>query len=170
MDRERVSPVASRRRRTVQHFARTHAIGQVVPGKVTKLVPWCLSGVCRDGIEGLGPHLRAGRAPRELPEQVVTGSDIFVKVIDIDPERRRISPSPKQANRTAPVRVEFDPTLPAWAVSMTSRATTSVLEGFPITNMWSRGVREAAGDLGEAVRRRPRLLGGALRSRRLPDR
>src|SRR3712207_9270113 len=37
----------------------------------------------------------------ELPEQVVqVGTEIFVKVIDIDLERRRISLSLKQANET----------------------------------------------------------------------
>ena len=82
-----------------QHFARTHAIGQVVPGKVTKLVPFGAFVRVDDGIEGLVHISELAERHVELPEQVVTvGNEIFVKVIDIDLERRRISLSLKQAN------------------------------------------------------------------------
>ena len=64
MDRERVSlSLKATQEDPWQHFARTHAIGQVVPGKVTKLVPFGAFVRVDDGIEGL-VHLRAGRAPR----------------------------------------------------------------------------------------------------------
>ncbi|MEP6981509.1 MAG: S1 RNA-binding domain-containing protein, partial [Nakamurella sp.] len=62
-----------------------------------------------DGIEGL-VHISelAGRHV-EIPEQVVTvDEEIFVRVIDIDLERRRISLSLKQANEGITPETEFD--------------------------------------------------------------
>src|SRR5450755_4273483 len=85
-----------------QAFARTHAIGQVVPGKVTKLVPFGAFVRVEEGIEGLVHISELAERHVEIPEQVVqVGDEIFVKVIDIDLERRRISLSLKQANESA---------------------------------------------------------------------
>ena len=82
-----------------RQFARTHAIGQIVPGKVTKLVPFGAFVRVDDGIEGLVHISELAERHVEIPEQVVqVGSDVMVKVIDIDLERRRISLSLKQAN------------------------------------------------------------------------
>ena len=54
MDRERVSlSLKATQEDPWRHFARTHAIGQVVPGKVTKLVPFGAFVRVYDGIEGL---------------------------------------------------------------------------------------------------------------------
>ena len=110
MDRERVSlSLKATQEDPWRHFARTHAIGQVVPGKVTKLVPFGAFVRVYDGIEGL-VHISelAGRHV-EIPEQVVTVDDeIFVRVIDIDLERRRISLSLKQANEGITTETEFD--------------------------------------------------------------
>jgi small subunit ribosomal protein S1 len=77
----------------------------------------------------------------ELPEQVVTvGNEIFVKVIDIDLERRRISLSLKQANdESAPVS-EFDPTLYGMAAEYDEQGNYKYPEGFdPETNEWLEG-------------------------------
>ncbi len=110
MDRERVSlSLKATQEDPWRHFARTHAIGQVVPGKVTKLVPFGAFVRVYDGIEGL-VHISelAGRHV-EIPEQVVTvDEEIFVRVIDIDLERRRISLSLKQANEGITPETEFD--------------------------------------------------------------
>ena len=110
MDRERVSlSLKATQEDPWRHFARTHAIGQVGPGKVTKLVPFGAFVRVYDGIEGL-VHISelAGRHV-EVPEQVVTVDDeIFVRVIDIDLERRRISLSLKQANEGITAETEFD--------------------------------------------------------------
>ena len=79
-------------------------MGQVVPGEVTKLVPFGAFVRVSDGIEGL-VHISelAGRHV-EIPEQVVqVGDSTFVKVIDIDLERRRISLSLRQANEDVDV-------------------------------------------------------------------
>ncbi len=67
MDRERVSlSLKATQEDPWQHFARTHQIGQIVPGKVTKLVPFVVRPR-RGGHRGSGAHLRAGRAPRGDP-------------------------------------------------------------------------------------------------------
>ena len=82
-----------------QHFARTHQLGQVVPGEVTKLVPFGAFIRVAEGIEGLVHISELASRHVEIPEQVVqVGDSTFVKVTDIDLERRRISLSIRQAN------------------------------------------------------------------------
>jgi len=100
MDRERVSlSLKATQEDPWQQFARTHAIGQVVPGRVTKLVPFGAFVRVDEGIEGLVHISELAERHVEIPEQVVqVGDEIFVKVIDIDLDRRRISLSLKQAN------------------------------------------------------------------------
>jgi small subunit ribosomal protein S1 len=140
MDRERVSlSLKATQEDPWQHFARTHAIGQVVPGKVTKLVPFGAFVRVEDGIEGLVHISELAERHVELPEQVVTvGSDIFVKVIDIDLERRRISLSLKQANDA--VTAEFDPTLYGMAAEYDEAGNYKYPEGFdPESNEWLEG-------------------------------
>ena len=142
MERERVSlSLKATQEDPWQHFARTHAIGQVVPGKVTKLVPFGAFVRVDDGIEGLVHISELAERHVELPEQVVqVGDDIFVKVIDIDLERRRISLSLKQANdESAPVS-EFDPTLYGMAAEYDDEGNYKYPEGFdPETNEWLEG-------------------------------
>ncbi|USQ74938.1 30S ribosomal protein S1 [Ornithinimicrobium cryptoxanthini] len=140
MDRERVSlSLKATQEDPWQHFARTHAIGQVVPGKVTKLVPFGAFVRVEDGIEGLVHISELAERHVELPEQVVTvGTDIFVKVIDIDLERRRISLSLKQANDA--VTAEFDPTLYGMAAEYDEAGNYKYPEGFDSeTNEWLEG-------------------------------
>jgi small subunit ribosomal protein S1 len=115
MDRERVSlSLKATQEDPWQQFARTHAIGQVVPGRVTKLVPFGAFVRVDEGIEGLVHISELAERHVEIPEQVVqVGNEIFVKVIDIDLERRRISLSLKQANEGTigeAVAGSFDPT------------------------------------------------------------
>src|ERR671910_816076 len=103
MDRERVSlSLKATQEDPWRQFARTHAIGQVVPGKVTKLVPFGAFVRVEEGIEGLVHISELAERHVEIPEQVVqVGDEILVKVIDIDLDRRRISLSLKQANEGA---------------------------------------------------------------------
>ena len=103
MDRERVSlSLKATQEDPWQHFARTHQIGQIVPGKVTKLVPFGSFVRVEEGIEGLVHISELAERHVEIPEQVVqVNDDVMVKIIDIDLERRRISLSLKQANETA---------------------------------------------------------------------
>ena len=142
MDRERVSlSLKATQEDPWQHFARTHAIGQVVPGKVTKLVPFGAFVRVEDGIEGLVHISELAERHVELPEQVVqVGADIFVKVIDIDLERRRISLSLKQANEDGANLTEFDPTLYGMAAEYDEQGNYKYPEGFdPETNEWLEG-------------------------------
>ena len=148
MDRERVSlSLKATQEDPWQQFARTHQIGHVVPGKVTKLVPFGAFVRVDDGIEGLVHISELAERHVELPEQVVqVGDDIFVKVIDIDLERRRISLSLKQANEgvSADATVdEFDPTLYGMAATYDEAGNYLYPEGFdPETNDWLEGFDE----------------------------
>ncbi len=109
LDRERVSlSLKATQEDPWRQFARTHAIGQIVPGKVTKLVPFGAFVRVDEGIEGLVHISELAERHVEVPDQVVAvNDDAMVKVIDIDLERRRISLSLKQANED--YTEEFDP-------------------------------------------------------------
>ena len=150
MDRERVSlSLKSTQEDPWQAFARTHAIGQVVPGKVTKLVPFGAFVRVEEGIEGLVHISELAERHVEIPEQVVqVGDEIFVKVIDIDLERRRISLSLKQANESsgdsgAVTDSHFDPTLYGMAANYDAEGNYIYPEGFDSeTNEWLPGHEE----------------------------
>ncbi|PZF84313.1 30S ribosomal protein S1 [Jiangella anatolica] len=145
MDRERVSlSLKATLEDPWQQFARIHQIGQIVPGKVTKLVPFGAFVRVEDGIEGLVHISELAERHVEVPEQVVTvGKDVMVKVIDIDLERRRISLSLKQANEgdtAAHVSEHFDPTLYGMAADYDDQGNYKYPEGFdPETNDWLEG-------------------------------
>ena len=147
MDRERVSlSLKATQEDPWQQFARTHQIGQVVPGKVTKLVPFGAFVRVEEGIEGLVHISELAERHVEIPEQVVqVGDDILVKVIDIDLERRRISLSLKQANEgvTGGRREDFDPTLYGMAATYDEQGNYIYPEGFdPETGEWLEGYDE----------------------------
>jgi len=143
MDRERVSlSLKATQEDPWQAFARTHSIGQVVPGKVTKLVPFGAFVRVEDGIEGLVHISELAVRHVEVPEQVAkVGADVFVKVIDIDLERRRISLSIKQANEGVdPNSDDFDPSLYGMATEYDENGNYKYPEGFdPETNEWMEG-------------------------------
>lgn len=143
MDRERVSlSLKATQEDPWQTFARTHAIGQVVPGKVTKLVPFGAFIRVEDGIEGLVHISELAQRHVEVPEQVVkVGEEVFVKVIDIDLDRRRISLSLKQANEGVdPNNTEFDPSLYGMTAEYDEEGNYKYPEGFdPETNEWMEG-------------------------------
>ena len=142
-DRERVSlSLKATQEDPWQAFARTHAIGQVVPGKVTKLVPFGAFVRVEDGIEGLVHISELAQRHVEVPEQVAkVGDEVFVKVIDIDLERRRISLSLKQANEGVdPTSEDFDPSLYGMAAEYDEQGNYKYPEGFdPETNEWLEG-------------------------------
>ena len=146
MDRERVSlSLKATQEDPWQTFARLHQIGQIVPGKVTKLVPFGAFVRVGDGIEGLVHVSELAERHVEIPEQVVTvGDDVMVKVIDIDLERRRVSLSLKQANEGVDVAAdEFDASLYGMADSYDEQGNYIYPEGFdPETNEWKSGYEE----------------------------
>ena len=142
-DRERVSlSLKATQEDPWQAFARAHAIGQVVPGKVTKLVPFGAFVRVEDGIEGLVHISELAQRHIELPDQVVkVNEEVFVKVIDIDLDRRRISLSLKQANEGVdPNATEFDPALYGMAAEYDEDGNYKYPEGFdPETQEWIEG-------------------------------
>ena len=146
-ERERVSlSLKATQEDPWQVFARTHAIGQYAPGKVTKLVPFGAFVRVADGIEGLVHISELSSKHIELAEQVVSvNQDVFVKVIDIDLDRRRISLSLKQANEEVnPEGTEFNPALYGMAADYDETGTYKYPEGFdPKTNEWKAGFEEA---------------------------
>jgi small subunit ribosomal protein S1 len=146
MERERVSlSLKATQEDPWQHFARTHQIGQIVPGKVTKLVPFGAFVRVEEGIEGLVHISELAERHVEIPEQVVqVGDDVMVKIIDIDLERRRISLSLKQANEQALASdEEFDPTLYGMASSYDDQGNYVYPDGFdPDTGEWMEGYDE----------------------------
>jgi small subunit ribosomal protein S1 len=146
-DRERVSlSLKATQEDPWQQFARIHQIGQIVPGKVTKLVPFGSFVRVEDGIEGLVHISELAERHVEIPEQVVQVNDeVMVKVIDIDLERRRISLSLKQANEggVAESAEHFDPTLYGMTASYDEQGNYIYPEGFdPETNEWLPGYEQ----------------------------
>ena len=78
----------------------------------------------------------------ELAEQVVSvGEEVFVKIIDIDLDRRRISLSLKQANDGVdPEGTEFDPALYGMTTEYDENGEYKYPEGFdPETQEWKEG-------------------------------
>src|ERR1700709_688034 len=144
MDRERVSlSLKATQEDPWRQFARTHAIGQVVPGRATKLVPFGAFVRVDEGIEGLVHIAELAERHVEIPEQVVqVGNEIMVKVIDIDLERRRISLSLKQAKEAAHAVAphEFDPTQYGMEAHYDEQGNYIYPEGFdPETGDWLPG-------------------------------
>ena len=91
-----------------QEFAASHRVGELVYGRITKLVPFGSFVQVGDGIEGLVHISEMSAHHVELPEQVVTpGEELWVKIIDIDLRRRRISLSIKQAAEGGVVAAEY---------------------------------------------------------------
>ena len=159
LDRERVSlSLKATQEDPWRLYARTHAIGQIVPGKVTKLVPFGAFVRVEEGIEGLVHISELAERHVEIPEQVVqVGDDCMVKVIDIDLDRRRISLSLKQANEGMTVDTEFDPTRYGMAAEYDDRGQLHLPRGLRRrVRRVEGGLRVAARGLGEGVRRGPR--------------
>jgi small subunit ribosomal protein S1 len=146
-ERERVSlSLKATQEDPWQHFARTHQINQVVPGNVTKLVPFGAFVRVHEGIEGLVHISELAERHVEIPEQVVqVGDELFVKVIDIDLERRRISLSLKAANENGEQVVEdFNPAQYGMPVHYDDQGNYIYPEGFdPDTNEWLPGYESA---------------------------
>jgi small subunit ribosomal protein S1 len=109
---------------------------------VTKLVPFGAFIRVHEGIEGLVHISELAERHVEIPEQVVAVDDeLFVKIIDIDLERRRISLSLKQANEGQDVEVEaFDPTQYGMAARYDADGNFIYPEGFdPDSQEWKPG-------------------------------
>ena len=165
LDRERVSlSLKATQEDPWQAFARTHQIGQIVPGKVTKLVPFGAFVRVEEGIEGLVHVSELAERHVEIPEQVVqVNDDVLVKIIDIDLERRRISLSLKQANEGVDIYGRgLRPDAVRHGGVVRRPGQLPVPRGLRSGDRRvARGLRGAAARLGAAVRRGARSLGSA---------
>ena len=103
LDRERVSlSLKATQEDPWRQFARTHEVGDIIEGRVTKLVPFGAFVEVDDAIEGLVHISELAEHHVEKAEDEVSVHDrVPVKIIDIDLDRRRISLSRKQAVREA---------------------------------------------------------------------
>jgi small subunit ribosomal protein S1 len=109
LSRERISlSLKATQQDPWQEFAGGHQVGELVYGRVTKLVPFGAFVQVGEGIEGLVHISEMAEQHVEAPEQVVTpGEELWVKIIDIDLDRRRISLSIKQAAEGGEVAAEY---------------------------------------------------------------
>ena len=92
----------------------SYPVGTIVDGKVTKVVPFGAFVELGNNVEGL-VHISDMAAKHiDTPAQVVkVGQDVKVKVMDINPDRRRISLSMKAAAHDLGFEVEVDETIQA---------------------------------------------------------
>ncbi len=163
LDRERVSlSLKATQEDPWRQFARTHQIGQVVPGQVTKLVPFGAFVRVQDGIEGLVHISELAERHVEIPEQVVKSatscwsrSSTSTSSVAASPcrsSRPTRAPSPRRASTRRST---------AWKPSTTTRATTSTptastrtpRSGCPATKTSARRGRSATPRPGSASRR-----------------
>ena len=98
LERERVSlSLKATQEDPWRQFAREHNVGDIIEGRVTKLVPFGAFVEVDDAIEGLVHISEIAAHHVERPEDEVSVHDrVEVKIIDIDLDRRRISLSRKQ--------------------------------------------------------------------------
>lgn len=142
-ERERVSlSLKATKEDPWQRFARIYSLGQIVKGKVTKIVTFGVFVCIDDGIEGL-VHI-SELAPRHInmADQITeVGDELFVKIIDIDLDRRRISLSLKQANESINENSDnFDPSLYGMIAEYDEDGNYKYPKGFnKDTNEWIDG-------------------------------
>ncbi len=98
-DRERISlSIRQTAEDPWETFARATDVGAIVPGKVTKTVPFGAFVSVGDGVEGLVHVSEIAMHHVESPElELSLGQEVTVKVTEIDADRRRVSLSIKQA-------------------------------------------------------------------------
>ena len=91
-----------------EEFVSTHSVGELVYGRITKLVPFGAFVQVGENIEGLIHISELASHHVEVMEQVVTpGEEMWVKIINIDVQRRRMSLSVKQAAEGGVVSAEY---------------------------------------------------------------
>jgi len=91
-----------------KQLAKSFPIESIIEGRITKLVPFGAFVELGNGIEGLVHISEMAKGHVETPEQVTTvGSQVHVKVMDIDEERRRISLSMRAAAETLGFEIEI---------------------------------------------------------------
>ncbi len=99
LERERISlSLKSTQEDPWEAFGRRNSPGDVIDGRVTKLVSFGAFVEVGEGLEGLVHISELAHRHVEAPAEVVAvGDQVQVKVLDIEPKRRRISLSVKQS-------------------------------------------------------------------------
>ena len=165
LDRERVSlSLKATQEDPWRQFARTHAIQQIVPGKVTKLVPFGAFVRVDDGIEGLVHISELAERHVEIPEQVVqVGSDVHGQGHRHRPgaaAHLAVAEAGQRGLRRG--RGALRPDALRHGRDVRHRGQLHLPGRLrPGDRRVARRLRQAARAVGEAVRRRPRALGGA---------
>ncbi|MBQ1492673.1 MAG: 30S ribosomal protein S1, partial [Blautia sp.] len=143
VERERISlSLKATQEDPWQRFARTHVPGQIVKGKVTKIVQFGVFVSLADEIEGLIHISELTDHHITNPASVVSqGEEIFVKVIDVDLDRCRVSLSLRQANEAVNLASnDFDPALYGMTAEYDENGNYKYPEGFdPESNEWLPG-------------------------------
>lgn len=143
VERERISlSLKATQEDPWQRFARTHVPGQIVKGKVTKIVQFGVFVSLADEIEGLIHISELTDHHITNPASVVSPEEeIFVKVIDVDLDRCRVSLSLKQANEAVNLASnDFDPALYGMTAEYDENGNYKYPEGFdPESNEWLPG-------------------------------
>lgn len=109
LERERISlSLKATERDPWTEFAEGHQIGELVYGRVSKVVPFGSFIQIGEGIEGLVHISEMAEHHVDNADQVVQpDEELWVKIIEIDLERRRISLSIKQAAEGGVVAAEY---------------------------------------------------------------
>ena len=149
-----------------QEFAESHQVGQLVYGRVTKLVQFGAFVQVGDGIEGLVHISEMSAHHVDSPEQVVTpGEELWVKIIDLDLARRRISLSIKQAAEGGELAAEYREHFEVDAAGQLARRERREVEA-----AWAEYYERAdAGDAGRGRRSCRRRAADVCRRSRLAD-
>ncbi|MBA3630339.1 MAG: 30S ribosomal protein S1 [Actinobacteria bacterium] len=171
LERERVSlSLKATQEDPWLQFARAHSVGDVIEGRVTKLVPFGAFVEVDEAIEGLVHISELAEHHVERAEDEVGVQDrIPIKIIDIDLDRRRISLSRKQALREeappvgepssdvpTPVDEDDDMELEDSGVEVEARAASESV-GMPTEDTVDRPESEA--EVGSAAEAMPELAG-----------
>jgi len=127
-------------RRPIVAFIFAHWPNQIVGGRVTKLIPSGAFVSLGMGVEGWVHLSELAARHVEDPKQILhVRDDVFLKILDMDPDKGRISLSLKQANDAALVQ-EFDPTLYGMAAEFDEQGNYKYPEGFDaVTEEWIEG-------------------------------
>ncbi|HJU57869.1 MAG TPA: 30S ribosomal protein S1 [Actinomycetota bacterium] len=104
LERERVSlSLKATQEDPWKEFERKYSAGEIIDGRVTKLVPFGAFVRVAAGIEGLVHISEISDQHVDSPESVLSvGDEVRVKVIEVDVPRRRISLSMRQVGGAMP--------------------------------------------------------------------
>lgn len=130
-------------RRPVVAFIFAHRPDQIAAGRVTKLIPTGVFVSLGMGVEGWIHLSELARRHVTDPKQIVkVGDDVFLKILDMDPDEGRISLSLKRANDAALVQ-EFNPVYYGMAAEFDEQGNYTYPEGFDaVTEEWLEGHEE----------------------------